>query len=287
MNSMSQKRRFTPRHPYTSSGRWAFTLIELLVVIAIIAILAAILFPVFAQARDKARATACLSNLKQIGLGFMMYAQDYDEMFPIGRAWGACSPAGSAVDFTTATSPYIVKIRAYDTIGNKGREQIWKCPSDGNTRRGTPPGNPLSYVITTNFSNTAGYSWEVSCGLAGGMYFPGRSIAAFAAPAGTILLAETIRPNAIIGQNNNYTLGTTGNGLTQDCAQFTDANDSDGFSGCARALPPSHANGWNYVFADGHVKWHRPEATIDGNVNDGLTGTGTSPLGMWTITEND
>jgi prepilin-type N-terminal cleavage/methylation domain-containing protein len=62
--------------------RSAFTLIELLVVIAIIAILAAILFPVFAQAREKARQAACLSNLKQIGTGVMMYVQDYDETFP-------------------------------------------------------------------------------------------------------------------------------------------------------------------------------------------------------------
>ncbi len=62
--------------------RRGFTLIELLVVIAIIAILAAILFPVFAQAREKARQASCLSNMKQIGYGFMMYIQDYDEMFP-------------------------------------------------------------------------------------------------------------------------------------------------------------------------------------------------------------
>jgi prepilin-type N-terminal cleavage/methylation domain-containing protein len=64
----------------TKSG---FTLIELLVVIAIIAILAAILFPVFAQAREKARATACLSNLKQLALGWLMYSQDYDEAYPM------------------------------------------------------------------------------------------------------------------------------------------------------------------------------------------------------------
>src|SRR5438552_10933255 len=66
--------------------RKGFTLIELLVVIAIIAILAAILFPVFAQAREKARQTSCLSNLKQVGLGFIMYTQDYDEQFPAGCA---------------------------------------------------------------------------------------------------------------------------------------------------------------------------------------------------------
>src|SRR5438105_13500688 len=86
--------------------RVAFTLIELLVVIAIIAILAAILFPVFAQARDKARQAACLSNLKQVGSGLAMYVQDYDERLPNccqwGRAWswlgseltGSCAQAG-------------------------------------------------------------------------------------------------------------------------------------------------------------------------------------------------
>jgi len=68
-----------------SHQRNAFTLIELLVVIAIIAILAAILFPVFAQAREKARQTSCLSNMKQLGLATLMYVQDYDETYPIAQ----------------------------------------------------------------------------------------------------------------------------------------------------------------------------------------------------------
>src|SRR4029079_7969477 len=73
-------------------GERAFTLIELLVVIAIIAILASILFPVFAQAREKARAISCLSNGKQLGLGLMMYVQDYDETYP--WAMSTCSAVG-------------------------------------------------------------------------------------------------------------------------------------------------------------------------------------------------
>ncbi|MCX7598387.1 MAG: DUF1559 domain-containing protein [Armatimonadetes bacterium] len=90
--------------------RKGFTLIELLVVIAIIAILAAILFPVFARAREKARQTSCLSNLKQVGLGALMYAQDYDEILP-------CGDRTAQVWWYEIIQPYI-----------KNR-QIYVCPS--------------------------------------------------------------------------------------------------------------------------------------------------------------
>src|SRR5437588_2432947 len=82
----------------------AFTLIELLVVIAIIAILAAILFPVFAQAREKARAISCTSNLKQLGLGFLLYAQDYDERFPMDAE---LTPQGGQVFWMSLIDPYV------------------------------------------------------------------------------------------------------------------------------------------------------------------------------------
>ncbi|MFY7950867.1 MAG: DUF1559 domain-containing protein, partial [Armatimonadaceae bacterium] len=91
----------------------AFTLIELLVVIAIIAILAAILFPVFAQAREKARQASCLSNQKQIGLGLMMYTQDYDETYPTAYLYKNNTlttnggSAGGYIHFTATVHPYV------------------------------------------------------------------------------------------------------------------------------------------------------------------------------------
>src|SRR5437773_5547224 len=98
----------------------AFTLIELLVVIAIIAILAAILFPVFAQARAKARQAACLSNMKQLGTGLMMYAQDYDETLPLndyignGLAPLPCWLDPSAgVSWCSGIYPYVSNAQVY------------------------------------------------------------------------------------------------------------------------------------------------------------------------------
>jgi prepilin-type N-terminal cleavage/methylation domain-containing protein/prepilin-type processing-associated H-X9-DG protein len=114
--------------------RKAFTLIELLVVIAIIAILAAILFPVFAQARESARMASCLSNMKQIGLSLRMYATDYDETYPnIYQGWGAPTPGSNeGWMWKNAVQPY---------IKNKG---IWNCPSNpvaNPTRPGILPPN--------------------------------------------------------------------------------------------------------------------------------------------------
>src|SRR5262249_15795329 len=110
--------------------RPAFTLIELLVVIAIFAILAAILFPVFAQARAKARQAACLSNMKQIGLGLMMYAQDYDETLPgnstlnVNGVTDPRWPAPAISAHSAGFSEPLGWMQPYD-VNNPGTHRIW------------------------------------------------------------------------------------------------------------------------------------------------------------------
>ena len=131
-----------------------FTLIELLVVIAIIAILAAILFPVFARAREKARQTSCLSNCKQMGLAVMMYCQDYDEYYP-ARQRPLSSPFqingythSSAILWYAAIWPYFTNVDVFNCPS--ARDAIWRGQYSGNTRYGINTiigGNNTSYMI--------------------------------------------------------------------------------------------------------------------------------------------
>ncbi|HCA47545.1 MAG TPA: hypothetical protein DEP45_09375 [Armatimonadetes bacterium] len=143
--------------------RRGFTLIELLVVIAIIAILAAILFPVFARAREKARQTSCLSNVKQLMLGVMMYAQDYDEVLPIGSNW--TTPAGSIV-WDQALEPYVKNA------------QVFICPSEQRKQHA----RNLGY----------GWNWREFGYISGGVLTNNYStpLANITAPAETILLGD-------------------------------------------------------------------------------------------------
>jgi prepilin-type N-terminal cleavage/methylation domain-containing protein len=157
-----------------------FTLIELLVVIAIIAILAQILFPVFAQVREKARQTACLSNQKQLAMAFQMYAQDFDETLPLysfgtGTAgfygyFGADGPRWADMIF-----PYVKSAGAFD------------CP-DGNVHLAQYSGG--SYFDTQTYSY--GYSTpSLTTGTDANYGVAGRSLAALTSPSTTIMLADS------------------------------------------------------------------------------------------------
>ena len=114
----------------TSRKRGGFTLIELLVVIAIIAILAAILFPVFARAREKARSASCASNVKSLAMGMLMYFQDYDEQI-MPYVWSPMNNGGYYQTWCEQVNPYI-----------KSR-QTFLCPSGTRIPRGTMRGHPL------------------------------------------------------------------------------------------------------------------------------------------------
>src|SRR5579862_6261757 len=160
--------------------RYGFTLIELLVVIAIIAILAAILFPVFAQAREKARQTSCLSNMKELILANLMYVQDYDEAFCNEGVPGPNDNWGWQMTWQFETQPYI---KNYD---------IMRCPSDSHY---TPPwtGPAFSYPANGNFCWKNG--WAL-CGIINPArtwcydYALAVSDASITFPTSTILLSE-------------------------------------------------------------------------------------------------
>ena len=125
--------------PKSKNGRPAFTLIELLVVIAIIAILAAILFPVFARARENARRSSCLSNLKQVGIAMMQYTQDYDERYMVADHEDADGNGVADYAWFVPLQPYIKS------------EQVFKCPSLGNET--TAPNPNTDYILNGFFAH--------------------------------------------------------------------------------------------------------------------------------------
>jgi prepilin-type N-terminal cleavage/methylation domain-containing protein/prepilin-type processing-associated H-X9-DG protein len=231
--------------------RRAFTLIELLVVIAIIAILAAILFPVFAQAREKARATMCLSNTKQVGLALQMYTQDYDEMLPSVHA--AAPPTdqwtdqnwGGGIDAYMVLVPYVKNM------------DLWFCPDWTVVGCGGPSGpgtmNPGGRCIGF------GYNWGPGIYAGGGMVGPetyvgdtpkhryqaGKALAELPRPAEVIAFGDTY-------DTFRYTMGVV--------------NILDAYPGGYRQSSVRHNIRFNIIFADGHAKNMKWRAGLFGGV---------------------
>ncbi len=230
------------------STRKAFTLIELLVVIAIIAILAAILFPVFARARENARRSSCQSNLKQIGLGIFQYTQDYDELLPPLQL-------GSSVGYPfwpVMVQPYVKSV------------QLFKCPSNISTNTIEHTGDstfaqsiPVSYAANgggsiSDFDSTAGGVRPMS-------YQNGAAISRFQETSRTILVLERVGT----GGADEAKRPSFDGGVTDM------ANTDRTFT--------NHLTTTNFLFADGHVKSLKPLATI--------SATGTV-FNMWSMDPN-
>ena len=219
---------------------YAFTLIELLVVIAIIAILAAILFPVFAKVREKARQTSCLSNEKQLGLGFLQYTEDNDESFTPadnstvgmhGHGWGS------------RIYPYVKSLAVYG------------CPDDT---------YPQPYKVS--------YAFNVCLDPTNGGFFNTSNLSSLASPSVTVLLDEITNCNANVtaplSANQDYTESTDGDDGGGDFLQWAVQQ-----TGPLGGLPYNsgfttqtglHTDGANYLMADGHAKWLRGSSVSPG-----------------------
>jgi prepilin-type N-terminal cleavage/methylation domain-containing protein/prepilin-type processing-associated H-X9-DG protein len=213
--------------------RRGFTLIELLVVIAIISILAAILFPVFARARENARRASCMSNVKQMGLGVMQYTQDYDEMYPLyRRATGEPPPVPA---YKTGYWEWQHMIYPYTKS-----EQVARCPS----------GNGA----TTPYNGHYGANYNLLAGTP-------VSVAAVMATASTYMIMDSGTSYITTSDVYPVSKGDTARYLPGAGAVVTPAASPAGWyqtdfeSG-------RHFGGVNMAFADGHVKWLKSEVVV-------------------------
>ena len=222
--------------------RTGFTLIELLVVIAIIAILAAILFPVFARAREKARQASCLSNIKQLALGTLMYAQDYDETLPVWfRRMGGSGGDGSLN--AVCNSPQSPPLAVLPYVKN---EQIYMCPSGDVT-----PAWGTYYNFRFPGPTSRGYAWtETLCGTYSETGRTPMRLAQIGMPATTILLGDSAHMFGGAGAIIWSRVCCDGDGTTGSPLDGIRANGTPTSDDLAR-----HNGGENLAFCDGHAKW--------------------------------
>jgi prepilin-type N-terminal cleavage/methylation domain-containing protein len=260
--------------------RRGFTLIELLVVIAIIAILAAILFPVFARAREAARKSACLSNCKQIGTAIMMYAQDFDEILPM-VASGAC-PSAQATGWADMVYPYVKNERVFDCPSSTWRMRMNTTvnpPRFFRDRGGTVAPTNIDCITGTTIPANVNYNYGVNAfgppagqandfggpflTLAGGV-MPNGALASVPAPADVIMVADSrgASPWSIAGGNGPW-----------DYPSVEGQADSRRHSG--NNSTTDRTNSLTCIFMDGHAKFLPMSRTV------------ARPGNMWTVSTAD
>ena len=236
------------RNRHVSSG---FTLIELLVVIAIIAILAAILFPVFARARENARRSSCQSNLKQIGLGVIQYTQDYDELGPRTSSF----VDGLSIAWSQNIQPYMKST------------QVFQCPSNSfNDRVSTPAQAGLSEIrVSYAAAMTDLSTGEPPTINPNGVGLIGRDISiplsVIQVPSQMIMVVESTC------KSNRFDIRDPSK-FAQPATDLTSGNTGYMFAG--------HLGTSNFLFADGHVKSLKPTTTVN-NV-----ATNPTRMNLWT-----
>ncbi len=253
-----------------SNQQDGFTLIELLVVLIVIAILAAIIFPVFANVRERGRRTTCASNEKQLGMALLAYAGDYDETFPHGDLYGGGDGWGAKV------FPYVKST------------QVFHCPDDETVDQpGEISGDANSYGLNSNISGFKSFSPK-AISPSGRVGLP-----QVAATSNTVLLFEVSHCVAILTDPQQDTQSAAGTGAEGHSLDQSDPTYPLGQGDVAGGLPlyatgnmggrvlngatkggkllpgavgsvPRHGGGANYVACDGHVQWLRPEQVSSG-----------------------
>jgi prepilin-type N-terminal cleavage/methylation domain-containing protein/prepilin-type processing-associated H-X9-DG protein len=266
-------RRLKSRRGRRLVDKSGFTLIELLVVVAIIAILAAILFPVFAKAREKARQISCASNMRQVGIALTMYIQDYDERYPqehpscrnpaVGVAPNGDYDGGlEGVDFG---SPF-EKIMPYVAKGNSAgtaslTQQLFVCPDDSD-----PHGATLGAACTSTAPLPGITSYLINA-----YFLFGLIDAQIPDPANTIYAAERndkfcdVHVHPWLGEVFDAP-GDVGAIEANTPAPLCISNNP-GLDGLFAIQSNRHSQGANYTFADGHVKWETYSTTVQTNAD--------------------
>ena len=242
-----------------------FTLIELLVVIAIIAILAAILFPVFAKVRENARRISCASNEKQLGTAITQYTQDADEKFPCGNS----GPVGNG-----SGSGWAAQVYPFVTANG-----VFHCPDDSSPNNGLQ-----SYALNQNLTDAGGVA-----------AFSPLALSAVNSPTNTVLIVETQACDPT-GQPPSRDMGTSPsvdglsyrnppadlNNIAGTCTLYA-TGDFAGVTKVNNTAPSQgrHSDASNYLLADGHVKYIRPVQISPGfnapDANADQTTNGATP----------